>query len=171
MEWLRDPVLFAVLGVVAVLILRWMLCRLGRAEEEFPYETVPLFTPTETRFLDVLEEALEPDYRIYGKVRLADLIKVIPGQDRAAWGRAFNRIKAKHIDYVLSDPSSRQVVCAIELDDPSHERPDRVARDAFVERALEVAGLPLLRIDTAPAYDCEELRRRVEAIAQELTDS
>lgn len=40
-------------------------------------------------------------------------------------------------------------VCAIELDDSSHEREDRRVRDIEVERILEQAQIPFIRISTS----------------------
>ena len=46
------------------------------------------------------------------------------------WAQAWrNRIHAKHIDFVLCDPGNLQPILCIELDDPSHNRPDRIERD------------------------------------------
>ena len=56
-----------------------------------------------------------------------------------------------------------EVVCAIELDDVSHLRPDRIERDKFVNHAFESAGLPLLRIPVEKAYKAAEVRDLIEA--------
>lgn len=87
------------LGLLACLLFCWLLRLLWPRRsvvDEYPYQTVPLFTACEERFLDALEDAIEGRLAIFGKVRLADLIEVIPGQDRASWGRAFNRIDPPH---------------------------------------------------------------------------
>jgi len=75
------------------------------------------------------------------KVRLADLIEPIKGKNFQA---GFNKIRSKHIDFVLCDPGNLKPVLALELDDRSHDRPDRQARDQFVDNALSGAGLPIL---------------------------
>jgi hypothetical protein len=72
-----------------------------------------------------------------------------------------NRIHAKHVDFVLCDHGNLEARLAIELDDPSHDAPDRVRRDDFVDRALAAANLPLLRVKTAKTYDCSQLRRLI----------
>jgi hypothetical protein len=57
----------------------------------------------------------------------------------------FDHIKSRHIDFVICDSAlSPQIV--IELDDFSHRRPDRVGRDRDVNRILEIAELPILRV-------------------------
>lgn len=151
--------IIAILLMCFALRLAFLLFR--KKVDHYPYEDAPLFTKSELAFLRVLNAAIGEEYHLMGKVRLADLIKVKPGQDRQTWGRAFNKIKSKHIDFVLCDPEDFSVRCLVELDDPSHARPDRMERDAFVERALEVAGLPLARVPTAKAYDPSTLRKQI----------
>ncbi len=46
---------------------------------------------------------------------------------------------------------------AIELDDKSHNRQERMERDEFVEELFETAHLPLVRIPVRPAYNTHEL--------------
>ncbi len=72
-------------------------------------------------------------------VRIADLIRVRPKPPK--WQSWQNRIHAKHIDFVLCDPETMEAKLAIELDDASHNRRDRVERDKFVDGALSAAGV------------------------------
>jgi hypothetical protein len=53
-------------------------------------------------------------------------------------------------------------VLAIELDDNSHKRRDRVERDVFVNQIFEDARLPLLRIKTREAYNTRELAEELD---------
>jgi len=51
---------------------------------------------------------------------------------------------------------------AIELDDRSHEREDRMKRDAFVDRVFEAAVLPILHIPAAKGYVPNDIRALLE---------
>jgi very-short-patch-repair endonuclease len=72
------------------------------------------------------------------------------------------KILAKHVDFVLCDPESLAPLLAIELDDASHDRPERKERDEFVDHAFESAGLPLLRIRNGSSYDPAALRQLID---------
>jgi hypothetical protein len=48
------------------------------------------------------------------------------------------------------------------LDDRSHARRDRRARDRFVEAAMHAAGVPLIRLPAASAYPPHEVSRTVK---------
>ncbi len=76
-----NPIVLLVLVAVVVLVLVVVntLTRRGggRASIGYRYGSQrALFTPAERSFLGVLEQAMGETYRIFGKVRLADVINV-----------------------------------------------------------------------------------------------
>lgn len=116
-----------------------------------------LLTKNELSFYEVLRSAMY-DYVVFAKVRLADLIDA---DKRHRNGQAdFSRILAKHIDFVVCDDDSKPVI-AIEVDDKSHQRPDRTARDSDVDRLFQAIGFPLIRLPAQETYDFEEIRKLV----------
>jgi len=127
---------------------------------EFPYERRDrLMTEAEGSFFQVLELALpEGEYRIFGKVRVEDLISVKPGLDRSARQSFRNRIKSRHIDIVVVDRKTFRLVWAIELDDKSHDTARRKERDEFLDKAFQGAGVPLIRFKAKRGYTVSEVR-------------
>ena len=120
-----------------------------------------LFTAAELRFLETLRRALPEGLEIFGKVRVADVLKPVERLDPKVWRSAFVRITGKHLDFVLCERETGHLVCAIELNDRSHARPDRQERDRFIVQACAEAGFPLLMISAARNYDARELRRLI----------
>jgi len=53
-----------------------------------------------------------------------------------------------------------EIVGAVELDDASHRRSDREARDFFVNVIFSGAGIPLVRVPAQSQYFVQELRAR-----------
>jgi len=129
----------------AVVVAVMMLLRMYSEPARLPYEPrKALVTRSELRFYKALKKAVMDDWEVFAMVRIADLLKVTQhAPKRRTW---LNKILSKHIDFVLCDPTTLQAVVAIELDDISHERPERIERDKFVNLAFESADLPLLRI-------------------------
>lgn len=148
---------------LAILLAIILLMRTLAAPTRLPYEARgQLVTKSELRFYKSLLKAVQDDFEIFAMVRIADLLKVEKGHpSRRKW---LNKILAKHIDFVLCDPGSLVPVCCIELDDPSHQRPDRIERDIFVNRAFESAGVPLLRIETQKQYRSREIRELIDEV-------
>lgn len=131
-----------------------------------PYESRPAFlTPLEQRFFFRLFQAVGSDYLICPKVRLADVIQV--RGDAIDWRGAFNRVAAKHIDFLLTTPDTYRPVLAVELEDGAHFGAEKKSQDEWLDRALAAAGLQVLRIKVRRDYDATVLRRQVEqAVAQ-----
>ena len=122
-----------------------------------------LFTPAERSFFGVLENAVGDRFRVFGKVRIADVINVKSASDRT-WQSAFNRVSAKHFDFVVCESTTTRVVCAVELDDQSHNRRARVARDELVGAVCNKSGLPLLRIQAQAAYNTRDISANFNAL-------
>lgn len=130
------------------------------AKVAFPYtRNERILSPAESSFLAALRLAVADEYEIFAKVRLLDVLSVKAGEGRQA---AFNRVQAKHLDFLLCDRLTSQPVLALELDDSSHQRPERRVRDAFLEETLEVIGLPALRCPVTRAYDPRDLARLIK---------
>ena len=146
---------------LAVLIAGILLTRMWSSPARLPYKARgKLVTKSELRFYKSLQKAVQDDWEIFAMVRIADLLRVETGEpNRRKW---LNKILSKHIDFVLCDPGSLEPVCCIELDDPSHNRPDRVERDIFVNDAFASADLPLLRIPTESSYRAREIRELID---------
>lgn len=116
-----------------------------------------LFTPAERSFLGVLDQAVGTDFRVFGKVRVADIVAVAKSTPKPQWQRAFNQISAKHFDFVLCRPNDLKPVCVIELNDQSHAKESRQGRDKFLERVCAAAGIPLVFIPAKNAYILAEV--------------
>jgi very-short-patch-repair endonuclease len=111
-------------------------------------------TKAERECYKALVQAVGNDYVVFAQVHLPTIIdEKIPGQD---WRAARAHINRKSVDFVLCDKEYISPKLAIELDDWSHAREDRKERDTEVERLLDEAGMPLLRIT-----DTTNLREKV----------
>jgi hypothetical protein len=165
MSWIPLVVLAAII-IFAVSIARLKQSR--ASEEIYPYtKNANLFSPAERSFLGVLQQAVGEEFTVLGKVRIADVASVKQMSDRKAWRAAFNRISAKHFDYLVCSRDNFSIVCAIELDDKSHQQKKRQERDSFVAGLCQSIFLPLLQVPAQRAYSIAEIRLKfLEAIKQ-----
>lgn len=146
---------------IVFLLILFLIIFYLRRKPPLKYKAVQkIFTPSEQKFYHHLQQAVGDEFYIFAKVRAADVLLPVNAKDRSRWQSAFNKIACKHFDYVLCD-AELSIVGAIELDDASHRRADRVQRDAFIEWACKSAGVPLIRIKTAKKYDIKELRATI----------
>lgn len=118
-----------------------------------------LLTPAEIRFYRELQAfSRAHGLRIFVQVRIADVLQPL-GREISD----LSRIAQKHVDFVAVDSEFR-VWFAVELDDWTHSRSKRVARDVLVDHAFASAALPLIRFgqDWSP----EMIVRKISPILQ-----
>jgi hypothetical protein len=120
----------------------------------WPVQPKNLLTNRETQLFQTLH-ALYPNHRLFVQVALSQLVDVPKDHpNRVAIRNRFERLVA---DFVLCR-ADMSVVAVIELDDPSHRMPIRQAADARKTKALQDAGLELIRIPEGPLPSGESLR-------------
>jgi hypothetical protein len=133
--------------------------------EDLPYVLERyLMSKAERSFFGVLEQVTDSSkYYIFPQLSLSKLVIVEKGT--GSYQTYHNKVDRKSIDFVLFDRSVVSPVLAVELDDASHDREDRLERDAFVDRVLAKAGLPLLHVRAQASYDPKQLAASIsEAI-------
>jgi len=90
-----------------------------------------------------------PEQMVLSQVAISRIVRVNRGKDARGW---MNRINRMTVDFLVCLPDAT-IVAAIELDDSSHAAPDRVAADAKKDKAMESAGIRLLRFSEIPTED------------------
>lgn len=76
---------------------------------------------------------------------------------------AWAHINRKSVDYALLSKKDLSIICAIELDDYTHDREKRKARDEEVERIFRETKLPLIRFrDISKLSDQDILKHIVD---------
>lgn len=153
---------------IIISIIRWLLKLItgrsgfGLSNGKLPYRKKDyLLTVAERNFYQVLSQVIEKNNGLlFAKVRLEDLLWLPRGTENR-WGLR-NRIKSRHIDFVICDNQSVMPLLAIELDDSSHQRQDRIERDQNIDRILHDAGLPILHIRVQHSYDSIWLEKEIK---------
>ena len=153
--------------IVIVVLLLFLLMTNKTKEELTPYELIgPLFTPAERSFYGVLNLACQDSAVVFGKVRIADILKPTKGLNRSQWQITFNKISAKHFDFVVCNASDLSVIAVIELDDKSHSQQKQIKRDEFVESACATAGLKLHRFKASSTYTVEQIKKELFPVTE-----
>lgn len=125
-----------------------------------PYEPRKwILSKAELSFFHCLQNAISPEeHIIFTKVRLEDIIKVKKDTNSSEYNAARNRIKSKHIDFVICDAKTSEIQRLIELNDQSHKNTDRIERDNFIKEISEITGNDLITINAQRTYNIEEIR-------------
>lgn len=148
-----------------------MIANKGSSDDEsdkntkavYRYEKKKFFlTRAEREFYGVLTQVVGNEYEIFAQVHLSSVLdEKINGQD---WRAARAHINRKSVDFLLCNKQYLNPLLAIELDDKSHERLDRIERDSVVEGILKQAGLPLLRIANNGGFDPAAISNQIREV-------
>jgi len=154
---LKVVFLFLFIAVVLSLV-AWIKKKTGKEPVAFPYQSKGvLCSPAERSFMGALDKAVSNEYRIFAKVRMGDIVEVKKKLSPSARQSARNRIDRKHLDFVICHSRDLSIVGAIELDDISHLKKERKERDQFLNKALEAAEIPILRVKAQGTYSLKAL--------------
>lgn len=117
-----------------------------------------LCTAGEWRFCQKLEEAVGDRFTIMMQVRVGALLTV----DDRHWKRWGRKVAQKSFDFALVKKGSSYVAAVVELDDKTHQKPDRRERDAFLDVICSQTDLPLIRFQVTREYDVDAIRELVD---------
>ena len=153
-------IIIVTIALIALTVIPKKVAEAKGNENQLKYKRKEsLFSDAELSFLGILDRAIPDEYRVFGKVRIADLI--IP-EDNKNFLRAFNQISAKHVDYVICERASLKPVIVIELDDKSHNTKKSRKRDEFVNKAFLSANLKMIRFKAKTGYSQKEVEAQIE---------
>jgi very-short-patch-repair endonuclease len=120
-----------------------------------------LMSKTESDFFVKLERAVSERYYVFPQVHLSAILDHrVKGQE---WKYAFRHINGKSVDYVLCSRATLKPTYAIELDDYTHDKPDRRERDSEVERIFEAASLSLVRFRNKDVSESDIIQALADA--------
>jgi hypothetical protein len=174
-QLLSNPAVLAVIGLIILAALaRLVLLFIKKSPDAggFPYEPAgSLLSPAERSLFGVMEKVVEHSFVLLPKIRLADVIAVRKGLSASQSQSALNRITSKHVDFVMCRQSDFSITAVIELDDQTHQRKDRMARDQFVDQALAAAGIPVLHVKAQSHYEPRVISDQLAALLRPKTST
>ena len=127
---------------------------------KLPYLRRPLMTATEMDVYITLLEAL-PDYMIFSQVQASRVLEVPKNRETYYW---FNFVSRLSYDFVICRADSTPIA-VIEVDDRTHELPERQEADNRKNKATEAAGVAVIRwlVGETPSHEAiAKLIRRID---------
>jgi hypothetical protein len=156
-------ILVLVVGVIFILPLLKAMEENETVEEKLPFQLKKyFFTKSEQEFFRLLEQQIDhARFTIFPKVRLADFVETTA--DKEEWQANWNKIKSKHVDFLVYDIIKGSIAVAIELDGNSHTSERAQKNDDFKNRLYLTLGLELVRVKVGSDFNSE-----VSAILQKI---
>ena len=154
----------AIVGAIVLVVLAALKKKQPEGGPAYSYiKKSELLSSAERSFFGALVMATAEHGTVFPKIRIADVLAPKKGSDKATWQKAFNRVSAKHFDFLICEPSSLTPLVAVELDDSSHASKSAAGRDSVKDSACLSAGLPLIRVNAARSYSVTEIRQMLVA--------
>jgi len=155
--------------LLAVLAARELLGKMGRKRGP----SVPgalavqgkryFFARSERAFYGLLLDALPAGFEVFPNVRLNDIFLITArGPERQG---VYNRLRDKHVDFLVVQLPDYRPVLGIELDGESHQQAEQQYRDAVKDVVFQSGGVRLLRFSTK---DPQTARTLAQALAPHL---
>lgn len=156
--------------ILVIFILVSIAISILSKRQRFPYQLKQNYlTPAELSFFSVLKSAVQDKYEIVPQVPLKSIVKVKP--NIGDFYSYFNKIDRKVLDFVLFTKSTYKPVLIIELDDSSHNNPDRIDRDLFVDKVAATVKILMLHFPVKYSYPKSMLIQELDNKLSTLIDA
>ena len=109
-----------------------------------------------------LDEAVGENNCVFGKVRLADVVRLKPDLKPAEAKKAQEPIAAMSLDFVICRRSNLSIAAAIKLTGADEDRNPQTKGGSLLEGTLAAAGVPLLRLSADSEYTASSLRGELQ---------
>jgi len=140
------------LALPLLLILAFWLLK----PDAYRYEGKPLLTRNELDFYRTLRQAFaDYDVEIFPQVAMNAFIKPARGESGKRYSAARGTFAQKHVDFLVCDADTLEILVIIELDDRMHSASRDAARDAITR----AAGYTTLRFHSRRKPDAAEIRQ------------
>lgn len=132
------------LGLLALLAILGLLKTKSRddlnVETHWPfYAKKPLTQPEQVLYFRLIEAL--PNHIVLAQVQLSRFLGVKKGHNYQTWSNRINRMSA---DFVVCQKDA-SIAAVIELDDNTHQKPNRQSADNKKDKALEAAEIKVIR--------------------------
>jgi very-short-patch-repair endonuclease len=149
--------------IIIVVVLAFVFAYISKTaktpekKEYLPYvKNNYLMTKAEHEFFKVLQQVVQEKYYIIPQVQLSKIVRVNK-YEKFKYKYA-NMIDRKSVDFVLFEKETFSPYLVIELDEESHQLPNREDRDHFVNAVMAKIGLTIVHIKTSYQYSREEIQ-------------
>ena len=126
---------------------------------DYPYiRERTLLTAHEQSLHSALIRALDPQYCIFAKVDLSNILSIDPELPERTLGSARERIERQSVDFVLCEKDGTDILGIIQLESHINPPDGQHRQEGFVDSALKAAGVPVFRLPVKDSYTDQELR-------------
>lgn len=125
------------------------------------YQSKQLMSEYEKYFYEILSKNLAQDYIIMPQVNLASIIEKIKD-----FPKQYQNELYRNIDFGIFNKTTMKPLLLIEINDKTHNQPDRIKRDLKVKEICNQANIKLItfytKYDNKPNYIISRVKKELE---------
>ena len=165
-----DIYLFLILIIIILVIIAAVVNKESLKKLFIKTLSIPAYSPyrRKNRVMNASEQALyinlqknlSDTFIVLSKVRIEDFVEVKTGIAKNERFGLRNKIKSRHIDFLICDLTTTKPILAIELDGASHNNYNQIKTDNFKNSLYKNIGLQVERIKVGSNFSEEAIRLR-----------
>ena len=125
------------------------------------YQSKQLMSKYEKYFYEILSKNFAQEYIIMPQVNLASIIEKIKD-----FPKQYQNELYRNIDFGIFDKNSMKPLLLIEINDKTHNQPDRIKRDLKVKEICNQANIKLItfytKYENKPNYIVSRIKKELE---------
>lgn len=125
------------------------------------YQSKQLMSEYEKYFYEILSKNFAQDYIIMPQVNLASIIEKIKD-----FPKQYQNELYRNIDFGIFDKTTMKPLLLIEINDKTHNQPDRIKRDLKVKEICNQANIKLItfytKYENKPNYIVSRIKKELE---------
>lgn len=138
-----------------------------KGKDTYPFvKRATLCTQKERKFLGCLVMAVGSKYLIFSKVRMADLVKMSQGINENERIKAYGKVSKDHVDFVLCDKVSTEIICVVDLYDRSQDNKTEKKRALYMDKLFRQVDIPFVRFPILEKYPIRIIRENIQRVIQ-----
>ncbi len=164
-----NALLYLGMLTAGLFLVGWLAVKVwSRWHEKEIVARAALLSVEEHHFFDLLREAVKEVQYVFPKVALAQLAEAREGHE-VHWN---NGLGTKCVDFAILDPHDLRIVGVVDFQDSEAKSSAALKEKERVDKIVETAGIPVLRIKAGETHTVDSLRRLVrETFPRRITPS
>lgn len=142
---LEVNIIYVLVFIIALaLILILITSKHKISSNRYVYNIKELLTEWEINTLIEMRKHTPEEWIICPQARLADMLRINYKTEKEKY-IYLNKVTSKSIDFIVTNERGLPIL-AVECDDKSHSKKDRIKRDNFINSIFDAIGIKLIRV-------------------------
>ena len=154
-----HPLVLSILILIALIMLILMIRIIFTTDEptlNLTYESnLSILSGPERAFINTIEPILSTNYKIFPKVRLADIIEIRHKTGLDSQDETMNKINTTTVSFLLCYAADLKIAGIIDIEEKDRIGDDKDISYDFIETAAAEAGIPFARVISKLHYDTD----------------